>query len=229
MPKVKKVTKGCVKCICKTCNKEFYIYPSDFKEGKGKNCSKKCQNIYQKSNLNDGCFKKGHKPPLNWIKSWSNKQKGKKLSKETIEKMKLRTGKLSPRWKGGRYKSNSGYIYILNKEHPFCNSKGYVREHRLVMENHIGRYLTSKEVVHHINNNPSDNRIKNLKLFKNNGLHISETVKSKKTGIYRNCLHCHKNIYVKKCRISKNYFCSVSCSNYWHKKQRLLTSPRTNF
>ena len=73
-------------------------------------------------------------------------------------------GSKNPCWKGGKCKNKLGYILILNHDHPFCTKGGYVLEHRLVMEQHIGRYLTRKEIVHHRNGIPDDNRIKNLKL-----------------------------------------------------------------
>lgn len=79
-------------------------------------------------------------------------------------------GDKSNKWKGGRNK-NKGYVMIYSPNHPNRRGRnksgggGYMREHRLVMEKHIGRYLHSWEEVHHINGIKDDNRIENLSLL----------------------------------------------------------------
>lgn len=67
-------------------------------------------------------------------------------------------------WKGGIRTDSKGYVHVREPEHP--NSKnGYVQQHRLVMENHLGRLLLPSETVHHKNGVKSDNRLENLELW----------------------------------------------------------------
>ena len=73
----------------------------------------------------------------------------------------------------GWYKEN-GYILRKVNNHPKQNKKGYVLEHRLVYERYLGRFLDTKEVVHHINGNREDNRIENLQIAIENSEHIKE-------------------------------------------------------
>lgn len=69
-------------------------------------------------------------------------------------------------YKGGRIIKPTGYIMIRCEGHPRALKDGqYVFEHDLVMEKHLGRYLTDYEIVHHINGDKQDNRIENLQLM----------------------------------------------------------------
>jgi len=79
-------------------------------------------------------------------------------------------GEKSYRFKGKVY-DGYGYIYIYSPNHPNKTACKYIFEHRLAMEKHLGRYLKREEVVHHKNNIRDDNRIENLKLFKNEKEH----------------------------------------------------------
>jgi len=72
----------------------------------------------------------------------------------------------SPSWNGGTF-IRSGYRFIKIPDHPFANNLGYVREHRLVMEKFLGRYLTPKEVVHHKDGNKLNNSVENLAIMDN--------------------------------------------------------------
>ncbi len=63
-----------------------------------------------------------------------------------------------------RYKCR-GYWFVKCSNHPNSNPKGYMLEHRLIMEKKIGRLLKNGEIVHHKNGKTNDNRIENLELL----------------------------------------------------------------
>lgn len=67
-------------------------------------------------------------------------------------------------WKGGRHIRADGYVYIYAPDHPKASASSgrYVYEHVLVVEAVCGRSLPDHAVVHHINEDPTDNRPENL-------------------------------------------------------------------
>lgn len=65
----------------------------------------------------------------------------------------------------GHYTKTNGYVLVYCPGHPNADGKGYVREHRLVIENILGRLLRDDEHVHHINEIKSDNRPENLRVL----------------------------------------------------------------
>lgn len=118
-----------------------------------------------------GSFKKGHLVPKEWREKIRLANKGKVLSIKTKEKMRLsHLGEKAWNWRNGKRKHSSGYILILRHEHPFCDSHGYVYEHRLVIEKHLGRYLKSSEEIHHLGAK-DDNRSQMLMAFVTKGIH----------------------------------------------------------
>lgn len=82
-----------------------------------------------------------------------------------------------------------GYVQIWNPSHPNATKDGYVNEHRLVMESHLGHYLRKNEVVHHIDKNKENNKLENLILFESNAKHLAYD--NKKDMSSRICLLCY--------------------------------------
>jgi len=142
-----------IKKRCKRCGK---IFETNLKEKIF--CSVKCRakywNEHNKERIKficECCGKEFGRPRRNNRGEkirYCSRDCANKSSREPLIKQKTRRGK-------------AGYISIRKPEHP-NNYNGRVREHILVMENMIGRYLKKGEIVHHINYLEDDNRKENL-------------------------------------------------------------------
>ena len=104
--------------------------------------------------------------------SMVKKGAGKYCSKKCLYIGRDNRGEKSSNWKGGRSIHDSGYILLKSPGHPHATYLGYVREHRLVMEKHLVRYLLPSEDVHHLNGIKTDNRIENLELVGSRSEHL---------------------------------------------------------
>ena len=151
---------------CKFCKKGFtvnYWLPNGYKP---KFCCLKCFYDFCKRSYKYGFshkagFKKGHKTNI-----------GRKRLDITAEK--------HPKWKGGKRKTSQGYMVL--RDYNNRTKDGYIGEHRIVAEGHLGHKL-KEEVIHHINGKKDDNRIENLYLFKNNGKHRSYEMRLKNSKV----------------------------------------------
>ena len=66
----------------------------------------------------------------------------------------------SSAWKGGKVSAQGprkSYIRVLMPEHPRANQAGYVLEHILIVEKAMGKPLPPGAVVHHHNEDGTDN------------------------------------------------------------------------
>lgn len=159
-------------CQCDNCEKEFTRPQSRIKRNKQHFCNRNCMGKWNSTNRigeNASMYGKRH--------TEETKQKLRENNRDVSGENnpmygKGRFGADNPMWKGGR-KKNNNYISIKNYEHPFCTKEGYVLEHRLIMEEHLGRFLEPREVVHHKDGIGTNNNIENLELFANQAEHVA--------------------------------------------------------
>lgn len=94
---------------------------------------------------------------------------------------------------GHTVRHNMGYILEKCPGHPRATKNGYVLQHILVMERHLGRYILPTESIHHINGDKTDNRIENLRSFSSHGAHSKEEAAARHPlfGVEeRQCIEC---------------------------------------
>ena len=78
----------------------------------------------------------------------------------------------SYQWKGGRKLSSDGYVLAHSPGHPREDRSGFVREHILVAEKALGKYIPNGARVHHVNLNRADNSNSNLVVCEGDAYHF---------------------------------------------------------
>ena len=78
---------------------------------------------------------------------------------------------------------SKGYILIYKPNHKYSKpKKNWIYEHRVVVENYIKRRLKKNECIHHIDENKTNNKIRNLMIFKSHKAHSSFHNKIRRFG-----------------------------------------------
>jgi len=101
-------------------------------------------------------------------------------------------------WAGDTRPHMLGYIYRRVVGHPSADRFGWILEHRLVLEEKIGRPLTSEDICHHIDGNKTNNHPDNL------------TVLDRAQ---------HARLHSTAPQWSRNYLCCVRCGSTSKKHQ----------
>lgn len=177
-----------LKTKCEECGEYFYRRS----DTKSKYCSQKCVGVQLKVDKSRICkhcgevFEYRNKSEI----YCSNKCRGKHTSLETIDvncshcgnilqrkpyeisnnnfctmkcyheyiKYNPIKGESHHRWNNGEYNHPHGYLSILQSDGT------YKLEHRIVMEEYLGRQLSSDEIIHHIDGDKRNNNIDNLQI-----------------------------------------------------------------
>ena len=141
--------------ICQNCKKIFFKTPGEIKRRGGiKFCSHKCQGDKKRQDNAikvkcQYCSKIIFKAKSRVIKGRRNYCDMSCLRKDF---------KNNPPNPGKGFWLENGYKIIQYQCKP-------IKEHRHFMEQHLGRKLLRKEVIHHVNGIKTDNRIENMKVI----------------------------------------------------------------
>lgn len=136
----------------------------------------------------------GHKFSLETLAKMRKPHKAynrKPISKETKEKISQtlieagRLGEKAHNWKGG--KSFYGERLFVNKSKKL--------NYRVVVEQILGRSLKDREVIHHINENPADDRPANLFLFRHSSTHTKWHAYIRRNGLEGTILRSNLELY----------------------------------
>lgn len=146
-------------------------------------------------------------------------------------------GAASPRWRGGRFVTDHGYVRVYAPEHPAANPRGYAYEHIVLAVRALGRPLPIGAQVHHVNKRRDDNGPGNLVICQDATyhrlLHIrADALEACGNPDYRRCALCGRYddpAQLAKHRRAEEYkhrACAAAYLRRWHAARRGVRSAQ---
>lgn len=126
--------------------------------------------------------------------------------------------------------SKGDYNYCKVKEiHPDATKDNYILEHRVIMENHLGRLLEKDEIVHHKDHNKRNNSIENLEVMSKEEHYLLHSLERSRSMVELKCPSCKKifeierrQTYLVKHTKYNCTCCSASCRGTFYRKIQLF-------
>lgn len=118
-------------------------------------------------------------------------------------------------WANWKRVSRGKYWCAKLPEHPRANSCGYVLEHRVIMENILGRLLLPNEDVHHKDEDGKNNSPDNLRLM----LHGKHTAEHHRVEWAKLICSCGKefsrrpSVVRRRQKLGQKLYCSQRCAS----------------
>jgi hypothetical protein len=135
------------KICCGFCGKNYLILQGHFDSKRGyKFCSIKCRNLIKRRKEKNCIYCKKEFYPNNNNQIFCG-------NRCSALKKNLDLGRNKKRWMENGY-----WVLYIRNEKP-------IKEHIKIMQDFLGRKLEKCEVVHHINQIPTDNRLENLQVM----------------------------------------------------------------
>ena len=149
---------------CEHCNKEFIVTVD-----RNKFCSRPCQSMWA---ISIASLSRSGPPKTGQTLNCLTCNKGFYVAKYRIKSGKVKYCSRSCLAKHllPQYNDIHGFKKLNKPKHTYKTIKidgKWIREHRYIMQQHLGRKLESWEHVHHINDDSSDNRLENLVVLSN--------------------------------------------------------------